>query len=99
MTEAPKQDTDHLVKQAKLAEQAERYDDMSDFMKDCVKQNEPLGVEVRILYFWIIPFALNKFTESPTIGENCNTKIYLQLKTFCERVLFFRKEKFKTDGN
>lgn len=42
-------DTDHLVKQAKLAEQAERYDDMSDFMKDCVKQNDPLGVEQRNL--------------------------------------------------
>ena len=47
MTEAPKHDSDHLVKQAKLAEQAERYDDMSDFMKECVKLNEPLGVEVR----------------------------------------------------
>jgi 14-3-3 protein beta/theta/zeta len=49
MTEAANTDTDHLVKQAKLAEQAERYDDMSDFMKDCVKQNDPLGVEQRNL--------------------------------------------------
>jgi len=49
MTEAPKHDSDHLVKQAKLAEQAERYDDMSDFMKECVKLNEPLGVEQRNL--------------------------------------------------
>lgn len=35
-----------LVKQAKLAEQSERYDDMSDFMKNCVKFNKPLTVEV-----------------------------------------------------
>jgi len=38
-----------LVKQAKLAEQSERYDDMSDFMKDCVKFNKPLTVEQRNL--------------------------------------------------
>ena len=43
-------DKEHLVKQAKLAEQAERYDDMSDFMKECVKHNAPLNVEVSILY-------------------------------------------------
>jgi len=38
-----------LVKQAKLAEQSERYDDMSDFMKSCVKFNKPLTVEQRNL--------------------------------------------------
>jgi 14-3-3 protein beta/theta/zeta len=49
MTEATSGEKDHLVKQAKLAEQAERYDDMSDFMKECVKHNEPLNVEQRNL--------------------------------------------------
>ena len=39
-----------LVKQAKLAEQSERYDDMSDFMKKCVKFSKPLTVEVSYLY-------------------------------------------------
>jgi len=38
-----------LVKQAKLAEQSERYDDMSDFMKSCVQFNKPLTVEQRNL--------------------------------------------------
>lgn len=38
-----------LVKQAKLAEQSERYDDMSDFMKKCVQFNKPLSVEQRNL--------------------------------------------------
>jgi len=38
-----------LVKQAKLAEQSERYDDMSDFMKKCVKFSKPLTVEQRNL--------------------------------------------------
>jgi len=38
-----------LVKQAKLAEQSERYDDMSNFMKSCVEFNEPLTVEQRNL--------------------------------------------------
>jgi len=49
MTEATSGEKDHLVKQAKLAEQAERYDDMSDFMKECVKHNEALNVEQRNL--------------------------------------------------
>jgi len=38
-----------LVKQAKLAEQSERYDDMSDFMKSCVKYNKTLTTEQRNL--------------------------------------------------
>ena len=37
---------DILVEQAKLAEQAERYDDMSDYMKECVQFGKPLNVEV-----------------------------------------------------
>jgi len=38
-----------LVKQAKLAEQSERYDDMSEFMKSCVEFKQPLTVEQRNL--------------------------------------------------
>lgn len=40
---------DGLVKQAKLAEQSERYDDMSSFMKSCVQYNKSLTVEQRNL--------------------------------------------------
>jgi len=40
---------DALVKQAKLAEQSERYDDMSNFMKSCVEFDMPLTVEQRNL--------------------------------------------------
>jgi len=40
---------DGLVKQAKLAEQSERYDDMSNFMKSCVEFDMPLTVEQRNL--------------------------------------------------
>uniref|UniRef100_F6S1U8 14-3-3 domain-containing protein n=1 Tax=Ciona intestinalis TaxID=7719 RepID=F6S1U8_CIOIN len=44
-------DRDTIVKRAKLAEQAERYDDMSNFMKTCVKDHshKKLSVEERNL--------------------------------------------------
>ena len=44
--EAENEQHELLVKQAKLAEQSERYDDMSDFMKSCVKFNKTLTTEV-----------------------------------------------------
>uniref|UniRef100_H2ZI87 14-3-3 domain-containing protein n=1 Tax=Ciona savignyi TaxID=51511 RepID=H2ZI87_CIOSA len=45
------EDRDTIVRRAKLAEQAERYDDMSDMMKKCVTDfvNKKLSVEERNL--------------------------------------------------
>ena len=40
---------DDLVKQAKFAEQTERYDDMAEFMKEFVTKNNVLSVEQRNL--------------------------------------------------
>lgn len=43
------EDRVHLVYKARLAEQAERYDEMASFMKSVVMTGQPLSVEERNL--------------------------------------------------
>lgn len=43
------EDRIHLVYKVRLAEQAERYDEMASFMKSVVLMGEPLSIEERNL--------------------------------------------------
>ena len=60
-------DKNELVQKAKLAEEAERYDDMAKAMKEVVKMNEPLTNEERnllsVAYKNVVCIFISKHVE------------------------------------
>jgi len=95
-------DKEALIQTAKLAEQAERYDDMAGAMKDVTKmQTEPLSTEERNLLSvayknivgakrssWrVISSIEQKAADKETLAKEYRLKIEQELNEVCNEVL------------
>jgi 14-3-3 protein beta/theta/zeta len=94
---------DDFVAQAKLAEQAERYDDMSHAMKKVTQMNTELSTEERNLLSvayknvvgsrrssWRVISSIETKSENEkkqALAKEYRTKIELELKDICQDVL------------
>lgn len=90
-----------LIQRAKLAEQAERYDDMAEAMKEVTKSEKPLSTEERNLLSvayknivgakrssWrVISSIEQKATDKEELARDYRKKIEGELHTVCEEVL------------
>lgn len=95
-------DKGHLIQKAKLAEQAERYEDMANAMKEVTKmQDGPLSTEERNLLSvayknivgakrssWrVISSIEQKATDKETLAKEYRKKIEKELDDVCREVL------------
>jgi len=95
-------DKHHQIQRAKLAEQAERYDDMANAMKEVTKNEEgPLSTEERNLLSvayknivgakrssWrVISSIEQKAADKETLAKNYRKKIEDELHSTCKEVL------------
>lgn len=96
-------DREELVQKAKLAEQAERYDDMSSIMKTVTEQGSTLSIEDRNLLSvayknvvgarrssWRVVSNIEQKTEndrSLSMVKEYKEKIEGELNTICGEVL------------
>jgi len=95
-------DKEHLIQKAKLAEQAERYDDMAAAMKEVTKmQTGPLSTEERNLLSvayknivgakrssWrVISSIEQKSTDKEELAKDYRKKIEVELNEVCKEVL------------
>jgi len=96
------QDKGYLIQKAKLAEQAERYEDMANAMKEVTKmQDGPLSTEERNLLSvayknivgakrssWrVISSIEQKATDKETLAKEYRKKIETELDDVCREVL------------
>ncbi|XP_069001510.1 14-3-3 protein zeta-like [Embiotoca jacksoni] len=104
MSEAPQKE---LVQKAKLAEQAERYDDMAELMKAVTKEGEQLSNEERNLLSvayknvvgarrssWRVVSSIEQKAEErkQTMAKAYREKIEGELKSICNDVLALLKD-------
>ena len=92
---------DSLIQKAKLAEQAERYEDMAKAMKEVTKQGgEPLTTEERNLLSvayknivgsrrssWRVISSIEQKTEKEALAKDYRKKIEKELNEVCTEVL------------